>query len=86
MSYMKSRCAQKWTAHVFKWEQQPENSMQTHFLDWVDFKNKFKQEFTPTHMDSLTINRLESMAYFQRAWSFNDYMDEFQNLMRCWVH
>jgi Retrotransposon gag protein/Zinc knuckle len=81
MSYMKSGRAQKWTARIFKWEQQPENLTSTRFLDWEDFKREFKQEFTPAHADSLAINRLESTAYFQKTQSFDDYIDEFQDLI-----
>jgi hypothetical protein len=81
MSYMKSGHAQKWTVHIFRWEQQPENSDFTRFLDWEDFRDEFKKEFTPPHADSLAINRLESSAYFQKGWSLDDYIDEFQDLI-----
>jgi Retrotransposon gag protein/Zinc knuckle len=81
MSYLKSGRAQKWTARIFQWEQLPENSTSTRFLDWADFREEFKREFTPAHMDSLAINRLESTAYFQKARSFDDYLDEFQDLV-----
>ena len=67
MSYMKSRRAQKWTARIFRWEQQPENSMSTKFLDWPDFRDEFRKEFTPAHADALAINRLESASYFQKT-------------------
>ena len=33
MSYMKSGRAQKWTARIFRWEQQPENSGANKFFD-----------------------------------------------------
>jgi hypothetical protein len=81
MSYMKSGRAQKWTARIFCWEQQPENSDSTRFLDWEDFRDEFKMEFTPPHEDSLAINRLESLAYFQKGQSLDDYIDEFQDLI-----
>jgi hypothetical protein len=67
MSYMKSGRAQKWTARIFRWEQQPDNLDSTRFLDWADFRDEFKKEFTPAHADSLAINRLESAAYFQKG-------------------
>jgi Retrotransposon gag protein len=41
----------------------------------------FKKEFTPAHMDSLAINRLESTAYYQKSHSLDDYLDEFQDLV-----
>ena len=43
MSYMKSGYAQKWTAHIFCWEQQPDNFDTNKFLDWEDFQNEFKK-------------------------------------------
>ena len=46
MSYMKSGYAQKWTARIFCWEQQPDNFDTNKFLDWEDFRNEFKKEFT----------------------------------------
>jgi hypothetical protein len=81
MSYMKSGRAQKWTARIFRWEQQPDNFDTNKFLDWEDFRNEFKKEFTPAHADSLAINRLESAAYFQKGRSLDDYIDEFQDLI-----
>ena len=56
MSYMKTGRAQKWTAHVFRWELSAENMGHTRFLDWEDFKDEFHKEFTPAHADALAIN------------------------------
>ena len=81
MSYMKSGRAQKWTARIFRWEQQPENTDQTKFLDWEDFTTEFKKEFTPTHADVLAVNRLESAAYYQKTRPLDDYIDEFRDLV-----
>jgi Retrotransposon gag protein len=81
MSYMKSGRAQKWTARIFRWEQQPENVGENKFLDWEDFCTEFKQEFTPAHADTLAINRLESAAYYQKGRPLDDYIDEFQDLI-----
>jgi hypothetical protein len=53
----------------------------TRFLDWEDFRDEFKAEFTPAHADSLAINRLESTAYFQKSRPLDDYIDEFQDLV-----
>ena len=78
---MKSGRAQKWTARIFHWEQQPENSTSNHFLDWEDFRDEFRKEFMPAHADSLAINRLESTAYYQKGRSLDDYTDEFQDLI-----
>ena len=81
MSYMKSGCAQKWTAHIFHWEQQTENVDQSKFLDWEDFATTFKTEFMPAHSNTLAINCLESVAYYQRACTLDKYIDEFQGLI-----
>ena len=81
MSYMKSGHAQKWTARIFRWEQQPENSGANKFFDWEDFRNEFRKEFTPAHSDALAINRLESAAYYQKNRPLDDYIDEFQDLV-----
>ena len=81
MSYMKAGRAQKWTARVFRWEQHPDNLGQDKFLDWDKFCTEFQKEFTPAHADTLAIHRLESTAYYQRARSLDDYIDEFQDLI-----
>jgi hypothetical protein len=81
MSYMKADRAQKWTARVFRWEQQPENSDQNRFLNWEDFHEEFRKEFTPSHADALAINRLESNGYYQKNRSLDDYIDKFQDLI-----
>jgi Retrotransposon gag protein len=81
MSYMKTGHAQKWTACIFRWEQLEKNVGQTKFLDWEDFRDKFRREFTPPHTNALAIKRLESSAYYQRNHCLNDYIDEFQDLI-----
>lgn len=81
MSYMKSGWAQKWSARIFRWEQLPENKESHKFFDWSDFREEFRREFTPVHMDALAINRLESTTYYQKNRSLDDYLDEFQDLI-----
>ena len=81
MSYMKSSHAQKWTACIFHWEQEPKNSRANKFFDWEDFRNEFKKEFTPANSDALAINRLKSAAYYQKNRPLDDYIDEFQDLV-----
>jgi hypothetical protein len=61
--------------------QQPENSDQNKFLDWEDFREEFRKEFTPSHADALAINRLESNGYYQKNRSLDDYVDKFQDLI-----
>jgi len=81
MSYMKAGRAAKWSTHVFRWEEQPENVGYHKFIDWEDFRDKFKREFCPVYADSAAINRLESTAYFQKSRSVDEYLDEFQDLI-----
>jgi hypothetical protein len=81
MSYMKAGRAAKWTARIFRWEQLPDNSGFHRFVDWADFRDEFKKDFTPAHADSLAINRLESAAYYQKSRSLDKYLDEFQDLI-----
>jgi Retrotransposon gag protein/Zinc knuckle len=81
MSYMKTGRAQRWTARIFRWEQLEENENQSKFLDWEEFRDEFRKEFTPAHSDALAINRLESSAYYQRNRPLDDYIDEFQDLV-----
>jgi hypothetical protein len=78
---MKSGRAAKWTARIFRWEELPENIGCPRFLDWEDFRDEFKKEFTPAHADSLAVNRLESSAYYQKSRPLDDYIDEFQDLI-----
>ena len=78
---MKSSCAQKWTACIFRWEQEPENSRANKFFNWEDFCNEFKKEFTPARSNALAINRLESAAYCQKNRPLDNYIDEFQDLV-----
>ena len=59
MSYMKNGRAQKWAARVFRWESLEENMNQTRFLDWEDFQNEFRKEFTlhtPTPLLSIDLS------------------------------
>ena len=81
MSYMKTGRAQKWTARIFQWEQLELNKNQSKFVDWADFRDEFRKEFTPSHADASAINRLESSAYYQGDRSLDNYIDEFQDLI-----
>jgi len=79
---MKAGQAAKWSARVFRWEEQPENVGYHKFVDWEDFRDKFKRAFFPVYADSAAINRLESTAYFQKSHSVDEYLDEFQDFIR----
>ena len=60
MSYMKAGRATKWTTYIFRWKELPENSGCSKFLDWEDFQDEFKKEFTPAQVDSMAINVMTS--------------------------
>jgi Retrotransposon gag protein/Zinc knuckle len=81
MSYMKTGRAQKWAARIYRWEQLEENAGESKFFDWQDFRDDFRKEFTPAHIDAVAINRLESSAYYQKNRPLDDYVDEFQDLV-----
>jgi Retrotransposon gag protein/Zinc knuckle len=81
MSYMKTGRAQKWAARVYRWEQMEENMGESKFLDWQDFRDDFRKEFTPAHTDAVAINRLETSAYYQKNRTLDEYVDEFQDLI-----
>jgi Retrotransposon gag protein len=50
-------------------------------LDWDNFKSEFCKEFCPANSDATAINKLESMAYYQRSRSVDDYLDKFLDLI-----
>jgi hypothetical protein len=81
MSYMKSGRAQRWTARIFRWETLEENEGCAKFVDWADFRDEFRQEFTPAHADSHALNKLEMSGYYQKSRPLNDYIDEFLDLI-----
>ena len=79
LSYMKSGRAAKWAAWVFKWEE--DNGGYSKFLDWDEFWTEFQKDFCPTHSNTATINKLESVSYYQKAQSVDNYLDEFLELI-----
>jgi hypothetical protein len=87
MSYMKTGRAQRWTARIFQWESLAENAQHTKFLDWEDFKDEFRKEFTPAHADALAINRLEcrdlDLDVVIQCPQYPDERDELYILPRC---
>jgi len=79
LSYMKTGRAAKWAARVFRWEEESPGSYR--FVDWEDFRQEFKAEFSPAHTDIAAINRLESVSYFQNKRPVDEYLDEFLDLI-----
>ena len=79
LSYMKSVRAGKWATRVFKWEE--DNKGYSKFLDWDKFWIEFQKEFCPLHSDTVAVNTLESVSYFQGNCSVDDYLNEFRDLI-----
>jgi hypothetical protein len=81
MTYMNQGRAQKWANRVYHWEAVPANIGNHHFVDWDDFRSRFRTEFFPLHSDAVATNKLEGTSYFQGRWTVGDYLDEFQDLI-----
>ena len=64
---------------IFHWEEK--NSGYPKFLDWDEFHKEFQKDFCPAHSDVAAINKLESMTYYQKSQSVDDYLDEFVELV-----
>ena len=76
---MKSGRAGKWAARIFEWEE--DNKGYSRFLDWDEFRAEFWKNFCPLHSDTVAINALESISYFQGNCSVDNYLNEFTNLV-----
>jgi hypothetical protein len=81
MTYMSLGRAQKWVNRIYHWELEPKNVGTHYFIDWDDFRSKFRSEFFPLRSDALATNRLEGTGYFQGRRSVDDYLDEFRDLI-----
>jgi hypothetical protein len=79
LSFMKSGRAATFANRVLEWE--AENLGDEKYLEWEDFEDDFRRHFLPPDAETTAINRLESEAYFQRARSVEDYLDEFRDLI-----
>jgi hypothetical protein len=81
MTYMNQGRAQKWANRVYPWEANPANIGNPHFVDWDDFRSRFRTEFFPLHSDAVATNKLEGTSYFQSHRTVDDYLDEFRDLI-----
>src|SRR5271168_1007320 len=79
LSYMKTGRVALWAARIFCWEEDNPGSIK--FASWDKFREEFRTEFCPVHVDQAAINRLESVAYFQSKTTVDDYFDEFLDLI-----
>ena len=81
MTYMNQGRAQKWINRVYHWEATPANIGSSHFVDWDDFRSRFRTEFFPLHSDAVATNKLEGTSYFQGRRTVDDYLDDFRDLI-----
>ena len=47
MTFMNQGRAQKWANRIYRWESTPANSGNDYFVDWDDFRSRFRTEFYP---------------------------------------
>jgi len=78
MSYMKTRCANRWATREFE---QEAKAGHLRFIDWLDFEEEFRKDFMPLDSESAAINVLETTAYFQGKRTVDDYLDQFRDLI-----
>src|ERR1700674_4111431 len=81
MTYMSQGRAQKWVGRIYHWESLPSNVRSEYFLDWDDFRSRFRTDFYLLHADALATNKLEGTSYFQGRRPVDDYLDDFQDLI-----
>ena len=77
---MKSGCAGCWATWEFEQEAASKDG-KLHFIDWVDFEDKFQKDFMPINLEAMAVNVLEMSAYFQGKQTMDNYLDQFQDLM-----
>lgn len=81
MTFMNQGRAQKWANRIYCWESTPANSGADYFVDWDDFRSRFRTEFFPLHSEAAATNRLEGIGYFQGRRTVDDYLDDFRDLI-----
>ncbi len=81
MTFMNQSRAQKWANRIYRWESTPANSGADYFVDWDDFRSRFRTEFFPLHSEAAATNRLEGTTYFQGRRTVDDYLDDFRDLI-----
>jgi len=52
------------------------------YKNWYDFWEAFIEAFCPLNKSTTAINHLESEAYFQGKCELDNYIDEFEELLR----
>ena len=80
MSYMKEGRAGRWSACEFELEA-ASHPCRLRFLDWEDFEDEFRKDFTPLNEEAAAVNALETTSYFQGRRMVDDYLDQFRDLI-----
>ena len=80
MSYMKSGRAGRWASREFEREASSEHG-RLRFIDWPDFEEEFRKDFTPLDAEATAVNTLETSSYFQGKRTVDDYLDQFRDLI-----
>ena len=75
---MKSGHASRWAAREFAHESK---SGTLRFIDWLDFEQEFRKDFTLLDTEAAAVNMLETTAYFQGKRTVDDYLDQFRDLI-----
>jgi len=78
MSHMTTGRASRWAAREL--DREARNGC-FRFPDWSAFLEEFRRDFLPLHFEAITVNPLETMAYYQGKQSVGEYLDEFLNLV-----
>jgi hypothetical protein len=79
LTYMKSGRAAAFAEELIAYEA---DSGVPRFDSWRDFRERFEEKFCPLDEATVAVNRLESTAYFQEKRELDDYIDEFDELLR----
>lgn len=78
MSHMKSGRASRWAQRAM--DEEARNG-RLRFIDWLDFEEEFRADFTPPNATETAVNILEGVTYFQGNRSIDEYLDEFRDLI-----
>jgi len=75
---MKTGRTARWAAREFELEAKEGH---LHFIDWLDFEEAFRKDFTPLDAESTAVNTLETTLYFQGRRTVDNYLDRFHDLI-----
>jgi hypothetical protein len=76
---MKKGCATDFTEELIAYEVE---KRELHFESWCDFHQWFEENFSLLDKATVVVNHLELIAYFQNKCELDDYINEFDELLR----